>query len=68
VTLKHSQMIAMRYNDARNNTSIADEVVAKYRVAWKEKGLVAENGLFRRWYLVKQKTVMDSPEISHSAW
>lgn len=61
-------MIAMRYNDIRNNTTVADEVVAKYRAAWAEKGLVAENGLFRRWYLVRQKTAMDSSEISHTAW
>jgi hypothetical protein len=61
-------MIAMRYNDVRNNSSVADDVVAKYRTAWAEKGLVAENGLFRAWYLVRQKAVKDSPDISHTAW
>lgn len=61
-------MIAMRYNDVRNNTSVAEEVVAKYRAAWSKKGLIAENGLFRRWYLVKQQKIFDSTEISHTAW
>jgi hypothetical protein len=60
----------MRYNDTRNKTSIADEVIAKYRAAWatKANGLVADNGLFRRWYAPGQKQALDSDEISHTVW
>lgn len=60
----------MRYNDIRNGTTIADEVITKYKAAWatKANGIVADNGLFRRWYSPGQKQALESAEISHTAW
>jgi len=58
----------MRYNDIINGTSVAEDVVAKYRAAWAEKGMVGKNGLFRRWYSVRQGTALESDEIGHTAW
>lgn len=45
-----------------------DEVLSKYKAAWAEKGMLSDNGLFRRWYSPKQDRVVEAEEISHSAW
>ena len=59
----------MRYNDVRNNTNIVEDVLTKYQEAWAQRGgLVAENGLFRRWYHPRQDKVLTAEELSHSAW
>ncbi|KAL8707159.1 MAG: hypothetical protein Q9220_007771 [cf. Caloplaca sp. 1 TL-2023] len=62
------QIIASRYNDIRNNTHIVDNVLAGYKKAWAKRGMISENGLFRKWYQVNQNNVKDGQEISHSAW
>jgi hypothetical protein len=51
-----------------NGTNIVEDVLTKYKAAWAEKGMISENGLFRRWYAVKRATVLDTDEIAHSAW
>jgi hypothetical protein len=61
-------LIATRYNDIRNGTKIIDDVLPKYKAAWAEKGMVSENGLFRRFYLTKQDRVVVSDQIGHTAW
>ncbi|KAL8951149.1 MAG: hypothetical protein Q9222_002856 [Ikaeria aurantiellina] len=61
-------IIASRYNDVRNNTHVVDDVLTKYKKAWAQRGMISENGLFRKWYQVNQDNVSDGQEISHSAW
>ena len=58
----------MRYNDIIKGTNVAEEVVAKYRAAWAEKGMISETGLFKRFYWVRQKTALESDDIGHTAW
>ena len=59
----------MRYNDVINNTDVIGEVLPKYKAAWAaKKGLVGDNGLFRRWYAPNQDKVLESDEIAHTAW
>ncbi len=62
------KIIATRYNDVFNNTNIVEDVLTKYKQAWSGRGFVSENGLFRKWYTVKQDRIDDSDELSHSAW
>lgn len=62
------KLIAMRYNDVTNGTHVIDEVLPKYKAAWAEKGMLSSHGLFRRNYAVRQDKVLDTDEISHSAW
>ncbi|KAL8837436.1 MAG: hypothetical protein Q9170_002520 [Blastenia crenularia] len=62
-------IIATRYNDIRNGTNIVEDVLAKYKQAWESRGgMVSENGLFRRWYAVRQDRVLVSQQLAHSAW
>lgn len=62
------QLIATRYNDVWNGTSILDDVLAQYKKAWASRGFLSENGLFRKFYAVRQDRVSESQELSHSAW
>ncbi|CEL11543.1 hypothetical protein ASPCAL14644 [Aspergillus calidoustus] len=39
-------IIAMKYNDSRDGTNVVKEVLSKYSAAWKEKGMMGDNGLF----------------------
>ncbi|KAL9594136.1 MAG: hypothetical protein Q9219_007199 [cf. Caloplaca sp. 3 TL-2023] len=62
-------IIATRYNDIRNGTKTADHVIAKYKEAWDSRGgMISENGLFRRWYAVRQDRIFTSEQLAHSAW
>ncbi|CZR63248.1 uncharacterized protein PAC_13145 [Phialocephala subalpina] len=61
-------LIAMRYNDVVDGTKVLDEVLPKYKAAWEEKGMLSKHGLFRRNYAVRLDKVLDTDEISHSAW
>ncbi|KAL2842438.1 hypothetical protein BJX68DRAFT_270614 [Aspergillus pseudodeflectus] len=61
-------IIAMRYNDCRDGTNVAEEVLSKYSAAWKEKGMTGENGLFISWYAPKQGTKKPATDIGFTAW
>ena len=63
-----AQMIATRYNDVRKGTHIIDEVLANYKQAWAKHGFLSKDGLFRKYYSVRQNKISDWEEISHSAW
>ncbi|KAF8861755.1 hypothetical protein BDZ45DRAFT_687296 [Acephala macrosclerotiorum] len=62
------KLIAMRYNDVVNGTHVIDDALPKYKAAWAEKGMLSKHGLFRGDYAVRQNKVLDTDEISHSAW
>lgn len=64
----NGKIIATRYNDIFNNTNIVEDVLTKYQQAWSGRGFVSANGLFRKWYTVRQNRIDDSDELSHSAW
>jgi hypothetical protein len=58
----------MRYNDVRDGTKVAEEVLSKYTAAWKDKGMTGENGLFISWYAPKQGTKKPAADIGFTAW
>lgn len=61
----------MHYNDVRNNTHIASDVLTKYKAAWAGKGGMAANGgagPFRDMYVVKQDVLRDAQDIGWTAW
>jgi hypothetical protein len=58
----------MRYNDVRNGTHEAEEVLEKYKDAWAKKGMFGENGLIRDWYRPKQDDMIDGHDLSFTAW
>jgi hypothetical protein len=62
------QLIAMRYNDVRDGTNIVEDVLKKYTAAWKEKGMVQEDGLFVDFYSPNQDKVAKAQRIGFTAW
>ena len=69
ILIDRFQLIAMRYNDVTNGTDVIGDVLPKYKAAWERRGgMMAENGLFKRYYSVKRDECSVTDEISHSAW
>lgn len=59
----------MRYNDVVHGTKVIDHVLPKYKEAWEKKqGFLGENGLFRRYYSVRQKELFDAKDLGHTVW
>lgn len=58
----------MRYNDIRDGTNVATEVLEKYTAAWEEKGMTDKYGLFIQWYSPKQGTIKSAPDLGFTAW
>jgi hypothetical protein len=58
----------MRYNDVHDGTKTVEEVIPKYVAAWKEKGMIQENGLMVQWYMPKQDRTMPTADIGLTAW
>ena len=61
-------MIGMRYNDARDGTNIAIEVLEKFKNAWEKKGMVASNGLYVDWLYLNQDKIKAPSDIVFTAW
>ncbi|KAJ4184478.1 hypothetical protein NW759_017021 [Fusarium solani] len=61
-------LIALRYNDLRENTRVCPEVLRKYKAAWKDKGMVNDDGLFYDWYSPKQDTKKRPTDVSYTSW
>ncbi|KAL6790330.1 hypothetical protein GGI42DRAFT_347079 [Trichoderma sp. SZMC 28013] len=61
-------LTAMRINDVRNNTHIAQEVLEKYKAAWQKKGMMGKDGLLRDAYRIKQDSPVDALDIGFPAW
>jgi hypothetical protein len=61
-------MIGMRYNDFRDGTNVAEEVLEKYKEAWKAKGMIAQSGLCVDWYFVNQDKTAPPSDICFTAW
>lgn len=57
----------MRYNDVRNGTHVADEVIDKYKKAWNKAGMVQPDGLFADWIMIKQQFVVPPKDASHGS-
>ncbi|KAF5652537.1 Linalool dehydratase-isomerase [Fusarium sp. NRRL 25303] len=62
------EMIAMRYNDVRDETNTSEIVLEKYKKAWAEKKMVAPNGLYVDWWFVEQDKTKSSTQIGYTAW
>ncbi|UKZ84344.1 uncharacterized protein TrAFT101_000256 [Trichoderma asperellum] len=61
-------LTAMRINDVRNGTHVADDVLAKYKAAWQKKGKMGKDGLLRDAYRIKQDSPVDAFDIGFPAW
>ncbi|KAL7905001.1 hypothetical protein GGI35DRAFT_471894 [Trichoderma velutinum] len=61
-------LTAMRINDVRNNTHVAQDVLEKYKSAWQEKGMMGKDGLLRDAYRIKQDSPVDALDIGFPAW
>ncbi|POR32378.1 Uncharacterized protein TPAR_07413 [Tolypocladium paradoxum] len=61
-------IIAMRYNDVRDGTNVAGEVVEKYKSAWDKRGMVAPNGLYIDWLYFNQDEAVPPSDICFTAW
>ncbi|KFY94556.1 hypothetical protein V501_01892 [Pseudogymnoascus sp. VKM F-4519 (FW-2642)] len=61
-------LIAIRYNDVRDGTKIIDPVLEKYQTAWKDRQMVAPNGLYVDWWQVKQDEMRQPTHIGFTAW
>ncbi|KAF4536480.1 uncharacterized protein LTHEOB_2241 [Lasiodiplodia theobromae] len=65
---KWKGIIAMRYNDVRQGTAVADKVLNNYAAAWgDENGFLQEDKFFINWYMVKQDRTVDGG-IGFTAW
>lgn len=58
----------MRYNDLRDGTNVAAEVLSKYTTAWAAKGMTGPNGLFISWYAPKQDVKKPALDLGFTAW
>ncbi|KAF6788484.1 hypothetical protein CSOJ01_14997 [Colletotrichum sojae] len=61
-------LIAIKYNDVRDEVDVSPGVLEKYRAAWAAKGMVQEDGLLYEWYSPKQDRKMPTTDVSNSAW
>ncbi|GIJ81525.1 hypothetical protein Asppvi_000024 [Aspergillus pseudoviridinutans] len=61
-------IIGMRYNDIRDGTNVATDLLKKYTAAWEAKGMAQENGLFIQWYSPKQGTRKPASDLGFTAW
>jgi hypothetical protein len=62
------QIIAMRYNDIRDETAIVDKVLKNYIAAWeKDGGYLQDDKFFINWYMVKQDRIVPGG-IAITAW
>ena len=62
------QILSFRYNDSADGTHVVDGVLEKYKAAWAEKGMIAENGLFHRNYYPKQANYGVADDVGHTVW
>ncbi|KAJ3523291.1 hypothetical protein NM208_g12510 [Fusarium decemcellulare] len=61
-------IIAMRFIDVRKGTSVAAEVLEKYRAAWRSRnGFNQEGELLVSWYMVKQDSMVTHGAIGSTA-
>ncbi|KAF9873017.1 hypothetical protein CkaCkLH20_09527 [Colletotrichum karsti] len=61
-------IIAMRYNDVRDNTSVVKEVLAKYEPAVKKHGLIRSDGTYAEWLYLKQGQIEQPKGVQTVAW
>nr|POE49099.1 hypothetical protein CFP56_32249 [Quercus suber] len=61
-------IIAMRYNDIRNNTNVARDVLLKYWPAIQQNKMIAEDGLFVDALHVKQCFPRRAKSVGFTAW
>lgn len=64
-----TQLIAIRYNDARNGTNIIEGVLEKYTAAWKSRqGFLQDDGLFIQMFKVKRGDRILERGVGFTAW
>lgn len=61
-------MIAMRYNDLRDDTHVAPTVLERYQEAWKTKGMFQDDGLMIDWFSPNQDGKTFATDPGFTAW
>ncbi|KAE8372852.1 hypothetical protein BDV26DRAFT_82392 [Aspergillus bertholletiae] len=61
-------IIAMRYNDVRHGTNVVDGVLEKYWEAVQKRGMIAPDGLYVDWLLLRQESTVQKHGIGFTAW
>ncbi|KAL4982693.1 hypothetical protein BDW68DRAFT_182310 [Aspergillus falconensis] len=61
-------IIAMRLNDARDGTKVADEIIQKYKAALEKKSMISQNDLLKDWVSVKQGYTATAKSVGFTAW
>ncbi|KAL7944076.1 hypothetical protein V8C42DRAFT_353921 [Trichoderma barbatum] len=61
-------LIAIRYNDIRDNRNVIGPVLERYMAAWKERKMVHANGLYVDWWRPKQDDMVSVADIGLTAW
>ncbi|PSN65095.1 hypothetical protein BS50DRAFT_622397 [Corynespora cassiicola Philippines] len=61
-------LLGVRYNDIKNGTNIVEGVLDKYWKALQEKKMIASDGLFADFLLVKQHVVKPPLGVGWTAW
>lgn len=62
------QLLGVRYNDIKNGTNVVEGVLDKYWEALQEKKMIASDGLFADFLLVKQHVVKPPLGVGWTAW
>lgn len=63
-----AKIIAMRYNDVRDGTDIVEGVLERYQKALTAKAMIGTDGLYARFYAVKQDRSVPATQAAHTAW
>jgi hypothetical protein len=60
-------MIAMRYNDVCDGIHVLDDVLAKYKNAIREKGLIRDTPAYSDWVFLKQGQAVPAQKMGFMA-
>ncbi|KAH7015888.1 hypothetical protein EDB80DRAFT_833114 [Ilyonectria destructans] len=63
-----SKLVALRYNDVRDDTDFSRDIIENYMNAWKEKGMLQEDGLLIYFYYPRQDRKTLSRDVGSTAW
>ncbi|KAL2835927.1 hypothetical protein BJY01DRAFT_238490 [Aspergillus pseudoustus] len=61
-------IIAMHLNDARDGTTVAAEVLEKYKAALECRGMISEKELYQDWFRVRQQDTAAPRSVGFTAW
>lgn len=68
VVCNQFHLLATRYIDARNDTTVLNEILPKYVAALEAKGMMQNNELIAALWMQKQDVVVKSTDVTLTAW